>query len=154
MARKIEYIVVHCSATKPGQNIGVDAIREWHVNGNGWADVGYHWVIRRDGTIEDGRPEDKVGAHVYGFNRNSLGICMVGGIKGPDGVPTANFTRAQWGALDGLVQELKWKYKDAEVLGHRDFPGVDKDCPCFDVRDWWNENTENRVDFGQKVGTD
>lgn len=142
MARKIDYIVIHCSATRPEQDIGVVEIRDVHVHTNGWNDIGYHYVIRRDGTIETGRDEGKVGAHVYGYNRNSLGICLVGGIRGAEKTPEANYTRAQWGALEELVQELTWKYKNAKVLGHRDFPGVAKDCPCFPARIWWHGNTE------------
>lgn len=142
MARKINQIVIHCSATDPKFNIGVAEIRDWHVFDNGWSDIGYHYVIRRDGTVEEGRKESTIGAHVQGHNRHSVGICMVGGVSGPSKVPTSNFSRAQWGALDELVQELKWRHKDAEVLGHRDFPGVDKECPCFDVKEWWSENTD------------
>ena len=152
MARRITHIVIHCSATRPEFDIGVDEIRALHVShesvlvpwdgeslaGRNWQDVGYHYVIRRDGTVENGRPESRTGAHVYGHNRNSVGICMVGGVAGPDRVPEANFTRAQWGALDDLVQDLAWKYSDAEVLGHRDFLGVHKACPSFDARSWWN----------------
>lgn len=153
MARKIDQIVIHCSATRPDADVGADEIRSWH-KAKGWDDIGYHWVIRRDGTIEDGRPENSIGAHVYGHNRNSLGICLVGGIKGPEGIPTANFTRAQWGALDALVQELTWKYKSAEVLGHRDFEGVNKECPCFDAQEWWyGKSAAYRSDSRQEVGT-
>jgi N-acetylmuramoyl-L-alanine amidase len=151
MVRRIEHLVIHCSATSPGWNIGVDEIRALHATdpsveipwdgrptpGFGWSDVGYHWVIRRDGYIESGRPPGRVGAHVKGYNRQSLGICLVGGVAEPFGLPEANFTRAQYGALEELLEEQLWLHKKAEVCGHRDFPGVNKACPSFNVKEWW-----------------
>ncbi len=151
MVRRIDQIVVHCSATNPAWNIGVDEIRALHctdpsvdipwdgrpVPGFGWSDVGYHWVIRRDGFIEEGRPPSRVGAHVKGYNTHSLGICLVGGVSTPHGSPDANFTRAQYGALEVLLDEQLWLHKNAIVYGHRDFPGVTKACPSFNVVEWW-----------------
>lgn len=133
--QEVRYIVIHCAATKPDQDVGVDDIRTWHLR-RGWFDVGYHWVIRRDGTIEDGRPNDRPGAHARGFNHISLGICLVGGVA-EDGEPEDNFTDDQWDALAGLVKGLKVGRPDAEVLGHRDLPNVNKACPSFDARAWW-----------------
>ncbi len=129
-----EYIAVHASATQPKMDVGVKEIRQWH-RAQGWTDIGYHYVIRRDGTLEVGRPEDVVGAHVSGFNNNSIGICLVGGVdsklKAED-----NFTSAQYAELAVLLRKLKAKYPKAIIQGHRDFPKVKKDCPCFDVRKW------------------
>lgn len=77
--REINLIVVHCTYSRPSMDIGVEEIRKWHVEGNSWTDIGYHYVIRRDGTIEDGRPIERPGAHVKGHNSNSIGIAWVGG---------------------------------------------------------------------------
>jgi N-acetylmuramoyl-L-alanine amidase len=146
----VEYIVIHASATTPTMDIGVKKIDRWHRQ-KGYFMVGYHKVIRRDGTEEDGRPLDRFGAHAYGYNQRSIGICMAGGVKrvtdrdgkddadGPrwDLVPENNFTEAQFVALEMLIRSLKdMGYGHAEIVGHRDLPRVTKPCPCFDVRDW------------------
>ena len=132
--RPITEIVIHCSATRARADIGAGEIREWHVRGRGWRDIGYHLVIRRNGLIETGRPLDQAGSHVVKFNANSIGICLVGG-AGENG-PENNFEPHQWAALKDKLLELKKAFPGAEIKGHRDFPGVGKDCPCFDVRDW------------------
>jgi N-acetylmuramoyl-L-alanine amidase len=134
--KAVDYIVVHCSATKEDQDIGVEEIRRWHRQ-RGWLDVGYHYVIRRDGTVETGRPNDVPGAHARGFNHLSLGLCLVGGVESDGKTPEMNFTHLQWDALAELVNDLKVKHPDAEVLGHRDLPNVNKACPSFDVRAWY-----------------
>ena len=79
--REIDLIVVHCSATPEGKHFSTETIRNWHVNGNGWSDIGYHWVVELDGKVRAGRPEQRVGAHVKGYNRSSIGICYVGGMS-------------------------------------------------------------------------
>ena len=132
MARRIEEIIIHCSATEAGMDIGVEEIRPWHLD-RGWSDIGYHYVIRRNGLVEKGRPEEIPGAHVKGRNAKSLGICLVGGTK--RGEPDCNYTFDQWAALWGLVTRLKADWPDAEVSGHREYSN--KACPCFDVRAWW-----------------
>jgi N-acetylmuramoyl-L-alanine amidase len=133
--RKITEIVIHCSGTKPNVDAGADEIRQWHVQGRGWPDIGYHLVIRRSGLIETGRPIEQIGAHVTGRNANSIGLCLVGGL-GENGQPTADFTPEQWAALKAKLLELKAAYPEAGILGHRDFPGVTKACPSFDVKTW------------------
>lgn len=135
--RKVtKFIAIHCAATPPSADIGAKEIRQWH-RAKGWIDIGYHFVIRRDGRVEKGRPVNVVGAHVEGHNSNSIGICMVGGITSDATKKAANnFTDAQFAALAELLRELKISYPEAEILGHRDFPGVRKDCPSFDVRRW------------------
>lgn len=141
MARtRTDYIVIHCSATRAIQNIGVKEIRDWHVRGRGWADVGYHKIIRRDGKVENGRPIDQAGAHVAGHNANSIGICLVGGLNNDTYAPEANYTAAQWASLKSLVADMLKKYPKAKVLGHRDFPGVKKSCPCMSAKDWAKKN--------------
>jgi N-acetyl-anhydromuramyl-L-alanine amidase AmpD len=135
--RKINLLVVHCSATPPDMDIGAAEIRRWHVNDNKWADIGYHHVIRRDGTIERGRAEATTGAHASGHNAASIGICLVGGVRRNAGklVAQENFTPAQWTALRSLLEELLQRYPGARVLGHRDVDNR-KACPSFSVRDW------------------
>jgi hypothetical protein len=135
MDRRIKEIVIHCSATKPGMDVGVDEIRAWHL-AKGWSDIGYHYVITRNGEIQGGRPEDIPGAHVKGHNAESLGVCLVGGIDNA-GEPDANYTRKQWAAAENLVSSLTTTYPDAKVLGHRAYFGVDKACPCFNATAWW-----------------
>ena len=127
-------IVIHCAATKPSMDIGLREIRQWHVQ-QGWLDVGYHYIIRRDGTVETGRPHDVVGSHVKGHNFESVGICMVGGIDDA-GEPQDNFTGTQWVALKALVHEVSTNlYPSAHVVGHRDLDSG-KACPSFNVAAW------------------
>jgi len=145
------HLVLHCSATKPQLNIGRDVIREWHL-AKGWADIGYHAVVKRNGLIEFGRPFDDVGAHVAGYNGTTVGVCLVGGLY-PDGTEADDdieglYTAEQRQALRNLVIVLKAAYPDALIVGHRDLsPDANKDgkidkhewlksCPGFDVRAW------------------
>jgi len=94
-------------------------------------------VIRRDGTVEKGRDDSVVGAHVQGFNENSVGICMVGGVSADDvNKAQNNFTPKQFASLKTLLVDLKKKYPKAKIQGHKDFPGVAKACPSFDVKAW------------------
>jgi N-acetylmuramoyl-L-alanine amidase len=148
LRKKTTAIVLHCSDTLPTQDVGVKEIRGWHINERGWKDVGYHGVIRRDGTYEPGRPTWSVGAHVEGHNSDTVAVCLVGG-KGKKGWEN-NFTPAQWATLKTKVlPALIGRYKDAEVKGHRDFPGVTKKCPSFDVGEWWKKN---KADVLARVG--
>ena len=129
--RNINKIIIHCSATKPNMDIGADVIRDWHVNGNGWSDIGYHQVIRRDGTPEAGRDIARSGAHCKGHNHDSVGVCMVGGID-DDGKPECNFTLRQWRTLDSIIEGYLTKFPNATVHGHNEFSS--KDCPSFNAR--------------------
>lgn len=131
--REIDMIIIHCSATPPNMDIGADKIREWHVDGNGWRDIGYHFVIRRDGSVEDGRPIDQSGVHTRGYNTNSIGICMVGGVD-KKGKPDDNFTLDQWRSLRRVLISLKADYKNATIHGHNEFDSG-KACPSFNVQD-------------------
>lgn len=128
--RKINEIIVHCSATKPQTDIGVKEIRNMHVQDNKWADIGYHYVIRLNGYIEKGRSVYRAGAHCYGHNRHSIGVCYVGGLD-QSGNATDTRTPAQKKALRKLLEELVSMYH-CPIFGHRDFAA--KDCPCFDAR--------------------
>lgn len=126
-------LVVHCAATKARMDIGAAEIRRWHKE-KGWADIGYHYVIRRNGVLEVGRDESTVGAHAVGHNARSIGICLVGGID-EQGHAENNFTPAQFAALRRLLVRLAARYPAARIVGHRDLnPG--KDCPSFDIADW------------------
>lgn len=137
--RVINQLIIHCSATKPSMDIGVAEIREWHLD-RGWSDIGYHYVITRDGGLELGRPVAKPGAHAKGYNANSIGICLVGGVKEEDGkTPDANFTMGQYRKLIDLVWDLEKEYPEIHTIcGHRDLPNVWKACPCFDVKSFFS----------------
>jgi hypothetical protein len=141
--RDIDDLIVHCSSTYDNQDIGAAEIRRVHVEENGWKDIGYHYVIRRNGTVEPGRSEDTIGAHVAGHNAHSIGICLVGGLSHVAGktVSAANFTYAQYAALESLLRRLMLKYPKAALHGHCDY--ANKDCPCFDVQRWWKERNES-----------
>jgi N-acetylmuramoyl-L-alanine amidase len=130
------FIVIHCAATRPSQDVGAADIRKWH-KAKGWADIGYHWVIRRNGKIEKGRAENLVGAHEPTRNRNSVGICLVGGVSEKDFTKAENnFTPEQWAALSKLVKDVQTRYPKTRVMGHRDCPNVKKACPSFDAIKW------------------
>jgi len=139
--------VVHCSATKPSQDIGADEIDKWH-RARGWkGGIGYHYVIRRNALIELGRPIDDIGAHALGVNKTSVGICLVGGIDDA-GEPDDNFEPKQKRSLQFIINLLGMIYPGIEFVGHRDLsPDIDgdgvieewewlKSCPCFDVHLW------------------
>lgn len=128
--RKINKIIIHCSATKASQDIGAKEIDAWHKK-QGWQEIGYHFVIRRNGTVEKGRALEKAGAHCKGQNKNSIGICLVGGID-DNGKSQNNFTEAQFASLRKLAADLKLQYPNASMHGHNEFAA--KDCPCFDVQ--------------------
>lgn len=129
-----KFITIHCAATQNLPSITADTIRKWHV-GKGWKDIGYHFVIETDGAIKHGRPLNQTGAHVLGNNRDNIGICLVGGIDS-EGKSEDNYTDAQMLSLELLVKGLMSSYDIEKVLGHRDWPGAGKDCPCFDVESW------------------
>ena len=126
--RHINMIVIHCADTYAHMDIGKKEIDEWH-RARGWNGIGYHYVIRRDGTIERGRSVEQPGAHVGGHNSHSIGIVYAGG-KGASGQPEDNRTYEQRNALVILVNELKRKYPGIKIVGHRDlFAG--KACPLL-----------------------
>lgn len=128
-------LVVHCSATRPSMDVGVRQIRQWHL-AQGWLDVGYHYIIRRDGTVETGRPVDTVGSHVRNYNADSVGICLVGGVpeNNVNGYE-ANFTNEQMASLADLLEQLQSTYPGATICGHHDLDSG-KACPSFNVSKW------------------
>lgn len=144
MRRRTDYIVVHCADTRPSMNTTAADIRGWHVKERGWEDIGYHFVIRRDGTIELGRPVWAVGAGVFGYNACSIHICLVGGRAEHSKAAEDNFTPVQKDALLFLIntiQDEREDYSDAEVIGHRDLD-KGKECPSFPAREWFKAEQE------------
>ena len=130
MARKIDKIIVHCSATPEGKDYSVDTIRKWHLQ-RGFSDIGYHYIIYRDGSIHTGRDESIIGAHCTGYNTNSIGVCYIGGVATDGKTPKDTRTSEQRQSLLNLLKELKVKYPKASIRGHRDF--ANKACPSFDA---------------------
>jgi len=135
--RKINLIVVHCSATRINQDFPVEALEACH-KARGFKSIGYHYYITKDGVIYPCRPESEIGAHALRYNAHSIGICYEGGLD-EHGRSKDTRTEAQKVTLEELLKSLCTDYPDAEILGHRDLPGVHKDCPCFDTRKWLKE---------------
>jgi len=111
-------------------DIGVEEIRKWH-KARGWRDVGYHDVIRRDGVIEEGRQVNEIGAHVKGYNKQSVGVCLVGGVD-DDNSPERNFTEKQYKSLKRILRFYMALFPDAIIVGHNDLD-KHKACPSFKV---------------------
>lgn len=128
--RNIRELIVHCSATPEGKDYSVDTIRQWHLQ-RGFSDIGYHYVIYRDGSIHTGRDESIIGAHCTGHNANSIGVCYIGGCASDGKTPKDTRTTEQKQSLVKLLKELKTKYPQASIHGHRDF--ANKACPSFDA---------------------
>lgn len=141
--RKIHYIVVHCSATREDSRLSVEALRQEHLR-RGFGGIGYHYYVRRDGTVANTRPLDRAGSHVRGYNKYSIGICYEGGLAA-DGTPKDTRTPEQRMSLRLLAAQLLRRFPNARLCGHRDLsPDLDgngvvdpvewvKMCPCFDV---------------------
>lgn len=129
--RNINKIIVHCSATPEGRDVKVETIKKWHVEDNGWSDIGYHWVIELDGSIRKGRHEAQAGAHAKGHNSGSVGVCYIGGCDS-DMNPKDTRTDKQKESLHCLLIDLLGRYPDAEIIGHRDVSS--KACPSFDAK--------------------
>lgn len=128
--RIITLLIIHCSAVLPFQTSSVEQINEWHL-ARGWANgCGYHYVIRRDGSIEKGRPDEMIGAHCLNHNRHSIGICYEGGLD-VNGKPADTRTEAQKESMLNLLTELKKQHPNALIVGHSTFNN--KACPCFDA---------------------
>tara|TARA_R100001129_G_scaffold185899_1_gene175627 strand:+ start:3386 stop:3817 length:432 start_codon:yes stop_codon:yes gene_type:complete len=137
--KETKYIVIHCSATKPTMDIGAYEIDRWHRE-RGWLEIGYHFVLKRNGIIELGRPMEAVGAHAKGYNDESISLCLIGGLNQKN-KPEKNFTDEQWKALDNSLEFLKKIYPVAQIIGHNEISN--KACPCFDVRNWLSEKESN-----------
>jgi N-acetyl-anhydromuramyl-L-alanine amidase AmpD len=143
--RVITDIVVHCTASTYGRDLSAADIRKSHIKERGWADIGYHYVVRLDGRVEPGRDVDKIGAHVTNHNSHSIGVVYVGGLD-KDGKAKDTRTELQKNALLNLLLDLRKLYPKAKISGHRDFSpdkngdGIIspcewiKSCPCFDAK--------------------
>ena len=130
--RTIKYIVIHCAATKEGQSFDIKDVDRWH-KARGWKGVGYHFFIKLTGVVQLGRDISEVGAHVGGYNSHSIGICYCGGLD-RNGTPKDTRTDEQKMSLIAIIRELKDKFPNAIVQGHKDFPGVAKACPSFNAK--------------------
>ena len=135
--RQIKEIIVHCSATREGQDIPVDTIRDWHVNGRGWSDIGYHFYIDIKGDIYKGRDIAKIGAHCSGRNRNSIGICYCGGVEQDGRTPKDTRTEEQKQGLLHVLKTLKAMYPAATIYSHNEF--ANKACPSFNATDEYKD---------------
>lgn len=129
-SRRIDEIIVHCSATRPEQGFTAADVRRWHTRERGFSDIGYHFVVETDGSVSAGRPLDRVGAHCRGHNARSVGVCYMGGI-GADGKPADTRNAAQKAAMRKLLSALARSFPGARIRSHRDF--ARKACPCFDA---------------------
>ena len=128
--RLITLIIIHCSAVRPDQTSSAAQIDTWHRRDNHWKfGIGYHYVVRRDGQIEPGRPEYMVGAHCLNHNAHSIGVCYEGGLD-IRGQPADTRTEAQKASLRTLLEELHKRYPRALIVGHRDLDPT-KECPGF-----------------------
>ena len=126
---KTDTIVIHCADTPADMDIGAETIRKWHTEERKFDDIGYHWVIRRDGTLDPGRAIELQGAHAVAVNGTSVGICLVG--RGD------NFTEQQFITLHNLINTTKDMYgDDLEIIGHSDVEPNKPHCPGFDVKEW------------------
>lgn len=129
--RTINEIIIHCSATPEGKDFSVADIDRWHRQ-QGWQGIGYHYVVYRDGSVHNGRPEARQGAHCLGHNEHSIGVCYIGGLASDGKTAKDTRTPAQRASLRRLVAELLLKYPAAEVHGHNEY--ARKACPSFDVQ--------------------
>ena len=128
--RLITLIIIHCSAVRPDQTSSAAQIDTWHRRDNHWKfGIGYHYVVRRDGSIEPGRPEWQVGAHCLNHNAHSIGVCYEGGLD-IRGQPADTRTEAQKASLRTLLEDLHKRYPRALIVGHRDLDPT-KECPGF-----------------------
>ena len=141
--RPITEIIIHCSATRPDWMAGaptkdkVAEIRRWHVQDRGWKDIGYHFLIDRNGNIATGRPVDQIGAHVQGHNTGTIGVCLIGGHGSSEADKFADrFTADQEGQLRLLLAKLLRAYPTAtKITGHNQYAA--KACPGFNVPSWY-----------------
>ena len=141
--RDIHTIIIHCSATRPSwwamksSDEKMEEIRRWHVEERGWSDIGYHYIIDRNGDIVEGRSIERTGAHARGYNKGSVGICLLGGhgSSAEDNFHD-NFTVFQSESLKELISELEVEYNIDDIMGHNQI--ASKACPAFEVPEWLN----------------
>jgi N-acetylmuramoyl-L-alanine amidase len=154
MARlETKYIVIHCSQTRPSQDIGAKDIDRWHRE-RGWLKIGYARVIKRDGTVQQGRADDELQAHVKDYNHVSTSVCVVGGAEEDNWkLPEDNFTAEQWESLKTVLEELVIKYPEARIVGHYELDER-KTCPNFSVREYLLNEDIKDYKFADSIVTD
>jgi N-acetylmuramoyl-L-alanine amidase len=126
-------LTIHCAATKVTGKFTPADVKRWDIERFGQAS--YHLVIAQDGSYERHLRDDQRGAHVGGHNTGNIGICYIGGLDA-NGKPADTRTREQKVTMRALVKTYLERFPGIDVLGHRDWPKVAKECPCFSVRDW------------------
>ena len=136
--RPITRIVVHCTATPQGRYHTAKDIHKWHQE-SGWLGIGYHYVLTVSGELQQGRDIEEKGAHARGYNYGSLAVVLVGGTDNKLIAMEKGFTQDQLLYLEVLLKELIKLYPDAEIVGHRELPGVNKACPCLKVSDYYHK---------------
>jgi N-acetylmuramoyl-L-alanine amidase len=129
--RRINKIIVHCTATPEGRPVTVNDVDKWHRR-RGFDCIGYHYLIGLNGEVWPGRNIERAGAHCTGYNGDSIGVCYVGGLAADGKTPKDTRTAAQKAALIALIGKLKKEYPGVRVHGHREF--ANKACPCFDAK--------------------
>lgn len=138
--RKINKIILHCSATREGKDFRASDIRRWHLE-RGFSDIGYHFIVDLDGKIEPGRPIEQIGAHCSGQNKDSIGICYIGGLDA-DNNPKDTRTEFQKESLKSLISGIRTDFGNIRVYGHNHF--TNKACPCIS-EDEINEEYNNSI---------
>lgn len=137
MPEPIEFITIHCSATPKSRKNTAEEVTQWDMRRFG--QPSYHFVIGIDGEVTQTLPLDKLGAHVGGHNSHNIGVCYVGGMSDDMTNPLDTRTAEQKLAMSSLLHKMKTQFPKAQILGHRDWPGVKKACPSFDVKSWLKE---------------
>lgn len=141
--RELREIIVHCSATPEGRHFTVSDIDKWH-KARGWSGIGYHYVVCLDGTVHEGRPISKIGAHVAGRNKGTIGVCYIGGVAKDGKTPKDTRTPAQKDALVGLLKRLLSEHPSVNLIsGHHDYAA--KACPSFPARKEYASLTKGKT---------
>lgn len=130
----IKFLTIHCAATPEGRDVKSATVEAWDKEKFG--QVSYHWILELDGTKHHSLPDTVKGAHVGNHNSGNIGVCYVGGMDAHMANPKDTRTQAQKQAMKEIVQDYQHRYPGIVILGHRDWPGVSKACPSFDVKTW------------------
>ena len=130
-------IVIHCTQTPADMDVDVAKVTEWHTQ-RGFDTIGYHYLIKRDGTLQTGRDESLVGAHAVAVNGTSIGVALAGGGTADMGWEN-NFEPIQFETLKSIIIKLKDKYNIQKIIGHSEVEST-KQCPSFDVQGWLDKN--------------
>ena len=140
--RPLNRIILHCTATPEGRKVSVNEIRKWHTSSpRNWSDIGYHYIIGIDGTIEPGRPVDKKGAHTKGENHDSIGVAYVGGLNKDTQEPKDTMTMEQEISFLRIVDCARLIFGHMSVHGHNEYSS--KACPSFSVKQKYSFLNQN-----------